>query len=235
MRFTKYYSSSRGNLYTVAINGKRILLECGVTWKRLTKALDYKMSDIAFCLLTHDHKDHSKVVEEVMKAGIDVYASAGTLGALGVENNRRAKLVEDKAHIQLDGIGIIAIALNHDALEPLGFVIWEQETSEYLLFVPDTSHITQRFNLSFSIIAIECSYDKDILQQRVDNKEINETLAKRLLTSHMEKRVAIKYIAEFCDLSRCREIHLLHMSGDNINRLRTKKEFEERFFIETFV
>lgn len=236
MIFQQHYSSSRSNLYTVtAANGRRLLLECGIAWPKLQKALSYDLTNIDGCLLTHEHADHSKAVKEVMRAGIDVYSSAGTFEALGFNGNRRAKPIKKYVGITNSNFDCYAFPINHDANEPLGYIIREVATNDYLLFIPDTSHIKQRFKIKFSIIAIECSYDKDILQSRVDTQEINETLAKRLLTSHMEKRVAMNYLSEFCDLSRCREIHLLHMSGDNINRLKTKKEFEKRFFIETFI
>jgi hypothetical protein len=60
-------------------------------------------------------------------------------------------------------------------------------------------------------------------------------LAKRLLTSHMEKQNAMNYLQEFCDLSKCRQIHLLHCSGDNMDKEKVRIEFEKKFFIETKV
>ncbi len=234
MRFEQLYSSSDGNLYTLtAGNGKRLLLECGVPWRKLQKALDYNLRDIEGCLITHEHQDHSKAVKEVMNAGINVFASAGTFEALGIKEGRRAEVIENKMMVEMNWFGFYVITLNHDASEPLGFIIKCDYPGEYLLFAPDTSFIKQRFDLQFNIIAIECSYDIHILQDRVDRKDINETLAKRLLESHMEKQVTMKYLAEFCDLSKCREIHLLHMSRDNIDKEQTVKEFEERFFIKT--
>ena len=83
MKFQSYYSSSMGNLYeVVAANGQRLLIECGCTWKKLQKALSYDLTNIAGCLLTHEHKDHSKAVEDVMENAIDVWASEGTFEAI---------------------------------------------------------------------------------------------------------------------------------------------------------
>lgn len=236
MTFEQHFSSSRSNLYTVTTaNGRWLLLECGVRWPVLQKALDYDLDSINGCLLTHEHADHSKAIKDVMRAGIDVYSSAGTFEVLGIKNNRRTKILESYAGATNKNFDCYAFPLNHDAQEPLGYIVREVETNEYLFFASDTSHIKQRFNIKFSIIAIGCSYDIEILQQRVDTQDINETLAKRLLTSHMEKQVTMNYLAEFCDLCKCRQIHLLHMSGDNIDKQATKKKFEKRFFIETVI
>ncbi len=232
MIFTQLYSSSAGNLYIItASNGKRLMIECGVVWSKLQKALNYDLKDIVGCLVSHEHLDHSKAIREVMQAGIDVFASAGTFGTQWT-SGRRAKVIKDFDVIELsDTFKVRAFATNHDAAEPLGFII--KCDDEYLLFATDTRSITQRFPWPFSIIALGVSYDKDILQKRVDAGTINKEVAKRLLTSHMERREAMRYLDEFVNLSKCQQIHLLHMSGDNTNKERVRTEFEKRFFIET--
>jgi phosphoribosyl 1,2-cyclic phosphodiesterase len=239
MIFKAHYSSSSGNLYVVvAANGHRLLIECGVTWKKLQKALKYDLTNIEGCLLTHDHQDHAKAAEDVLQAGIDLYASEGTLLALGVEKHRRAHILRDK-HLQDVSVpfDVFPFAVHHDAKEPLGFIVHDRSSKpeENLLFVTDTSHITQRFGIAFDIIAISASYDKDVLSGRVERQEINETLAKRLLVSHTEWRVAKRYVKEFCNLSKCREIHLLHASADNLDKQAVRKDFEDSFFITTFI
>lgn len=234
MKFTQYYSSSSGNLYMVeANNGKRLMIECGVTWSEIQKALNYDLSNIVACLVSHEHKDHSKAMKDVIEAGIDVYASYGTFNSMDMDKYRRAKIIAYKTLVRLADFDILAIEVHHDAQGPLGYVVREKATGEYLLFATDTSHISQRFNLAFSIVAIECSYDKEVLQKRVDTQTINETLAKRLLTSHLEKQNTIKYLADYCDLSKCTEINLLHLSGDNIDKEQARKDVEDRFFITT--
>jgi len=237
VRFIQLYSCSSGNLYEIiASNGNRLLIEAGVTWSKLQKALNYNVNNIGGCLISHEHLDHSKAVVDVMRAGIDVYASRGTFEALGIKKNeRRAKIVESKTLIRLKDFDVLCFDTKHDATEPLGFIVREKTTNEYLLFATDTSHIKQRFKLPFSIIAIECSYDKEILQHRVNTKDINESVAKRLLTSHMEKQETLRYLQQFVDLSKCREINLLHMSKDNIDKAQAKTEFEQKLFIETKV
>ena len=232
MDFNQLYSGSSGNLYTVtANNGKRLLIECGVTWSKLQRALKYDLNGIEACFLTHEHEDHSKAVKNVLKAGIDVYCSHGTVDALGLDNERRIGVVADKTLVKLEDFQVYCFDTNHDAAEPLGFIV--RADNEFLLFAIDTSHITQQFKYQFNIIAIECSFEAEILHSRVESGAIPESCAKRLLESHMEKQTTIDYIDKFCDLSKCREIDLLHMSSDNINSEKTRVEFEKRYFRET--
>lgn len=235
MKFTSHYSSSKGNFCCItADNGKRLLVECGVTWPKIEKALDFDLTGIEGCLLSHDHMDHSRAAEEVMRAGIDLYASAGTHEAIGLTKHRRAKIVEDGAIVKFGSFEILPFDVTHDAAEPLGYVVREKATGEYLLFATDFFCLEQMFPYAFSIIAIGCSYDKDALQALVDKGDINETLAKRLLFNHSSKQWVKKYLQDCCERAKCREIHLLHMSGSNINKQRTRKEFKDEFFITTY-
>ncbi len=240
MKFTQHYSSSTSNLYTVeAANGKRLMIECGATWKQILNAMDYRLDNVVGCLLTHSHNDHSKSVLDVVKNSIRTYMEFETFALMPklALNMVSFELTENGHKMDLyDGFGFYAFRVNHD-VPAVGYIIEyhidRPRVNEYMLFVTDTSHITQRFNVPFSIIAIECSYDREILQNRVDDNTIDENLAKRLLTSHMEKQTTIKYLSECCDLSKCKEIHLLHMSRDNIDAEATRKEIEERVFIKT--
>lgn len=241
MKFESFYSSSRANAYVVtAANGKRLLIECGCTWKKLLKALDYKLENVVGCLLSHEHQDHAKAVEDVLEAEIDVYSGYLTNEALGIEEHRKAKFISpgrDTGHtFAIENVfDVIAFNVEHDAVEPLGFAIHDRSSKEDMLFVTDTSHIKLQFALQFNIIAICCSYDGELLAKLEAGDKINTELAKRLLTSHMEQEVTKSYLRDCCNLGKCTEIHLLHMSGENINQEKVRAEIEAEFFIKTLI
>jgi len=246
MKLDQLYSGSSGNLYTVtATNGKRILLECGVTWDKLQKALSFDLSRFEGCLVSHQHKDHSKSLCDVMIAGVDVYATAGVFESQFVFGRRRTNVIR-KDHLTTEGkpnwqkdwfssFDVMVFRLSHD-VPIVGFVIRERKTGETLLFCTDTFYVKPRFpRIPFDIVAIECSYSKEILQKLIDDGKIEEVVARRLLMSHMEKENTLHYLREFCNLDRCREIHLLHCSGLNLDKAATKAEFEQEFFIKTII
>ena len=237
LRFEQHYSSSKGNLYTVtAANGRRLLLECGVRWQLVQQALEYKLDSIDGCLLTHEHKDHGKAIVQVMRAGIDVYASQGTLDALNADDTYRAKPVKEDVVFEISNtFQAIPFKVHHDAAQPFGYVIREVETDEYLYFSLDSSHLVNRFDYAFDIIAIELSYERERLEWMLDTGNINAALAKRLLTSHAEKQTIIDYLDKFCTLYKCRELHLLHTSAGNLDRPKAKRDFEKKFFIKTVI
>lgn len=238
MQFKSHYSSSKGNLYEiVAEDGGRLLIECGVRWAKLQEALNFQLGGIEGCLLSHAHNDHSHAFKKIMQQGINVYSSRGTWEGLSAYEGeykhwRRARVLgslqageEDRYDIleTLPSFKVLPFAVQHD-VPCLGFVIRERATGEYLLFATDFFCLEQHFVYDFSVVAIACSYDADILQRRVDEKTIDETLAKRLLFSHPSKQWVMTYLRDHVDLSKCREIHLLHCSAGNLDRECAKQE-----------
>lgn len=239
MKFIQHYSGSAANLYEViATNGHRLIIDPGVTWKVLNKALNLKdnLSKIDACFVTHGHKDHCKCIGDVIDAGIDVYASEGTIGTFGYPklNQRRLTAIRNKDMVKLAHFQVLCFDTVHDTPEPLGFVVMDSNTGEFLLFATDTKMITQRFKFPFSIVAIEASYCGQTLARKVKNGDINEGLAKRLLDSHMEITETLRYLDEFVNLSKCHEIHLLHMSGRNSDHAKARKQFYDKFMIDVF-
>lgn len=236
MRFEQLYSSSKGNLFMLtADNGKRLMIECGVPWKKILQALEFDLKGIEGIILSHDHGDHSKAIRNAMKAGLTVYSGAGTFEALGIHSHHRARHVSNKTLVRFDSFEVLAFDVTHDANEPLGFCIRDKQANKYMLFATDTSHIRQKFNVPFEIIAIECSFDAEVLQYNVDNDKINEALATRLLTSHMEVNETKRYLRESCDMSQCLELHLLHLSASNIHAENIAEEFEREFLTKTII
>ncbi|MHC4324091.1 MAG: MBL fold metallo-hydrolase [Planctomycetota bacterium] len=236
MRFNSYFSSSKANLYEViASSGKRLLIECGCTWKQLLKAIDHDLSNIAGCIISHSHNDHSKAIEDVMDNGIDVYSSEDTFNAIeeSLHLHRRARVIRalERFYVGSEFI-VMPFAVEHD-VPCMGFVVHADHES--LLFITDTMMIKQRFGCAFNIIAICCSYDGETIRDLVEAEKINETYAKRLISSHMEKNTTKSYIKDCCNLDKCTEIHLLHMSGSNIDKEKVRAELEKEFFIKTLI
>jgi len=229
MKFIQHFSSSEGNLYTLESGDSRIMIECGVSWKKIQKSLDFNIGNVDFCLVTHEHKDHCKSWPNVEWARIPVYASEGTHSTWSCGYDDMYVLTS-LVFTHIGKWSVFPFATHHDCIEPQGFII--SDGKENMLFATDTFMIEERFAMKFDIISIECSYDKDILLDRLDNGQIDEMRCKRLLKSHMEKRTTLSYLQTCCNLKKCREVHLLHMSKENLDRDKTVKEFEESLMIK---
>lgn len=209
MRFESLASSSHGNAYIVSDDETRILLECGVSHKKLQKLSGFRLADLSACVISHEHKDHSGCVSDLLAGGIPVYMSEGTAVALGLEGNslEAAEAVEHQKQITVGTIDIVPFTTFHDAKEPLGFLFRSRIDGDILAFATDTVNLQYRFP-GVNILAIEANYDKSILERC---ERMPEKVRHRIQNTHMEIDVLCDYLRKL-DLSNCREIYLLHLS-----------------------
>lgn len=205
MKFKALASSSHGNAYIVGDRDTRILLECGVSHKQLLKLSGFSLAGFKACLVSHEHKDHAKSVDELIRRGMEVYMSYGTAKALEAEEG--AVLIENMEQFNIGSFDIVPFSTFHDAAEPLGFLIKSRIDGDVLAFATDTVNLRYQFP-GLNILAIEANYDKKILE-RCD--KLPEKVRHRISNSHMEIDTLCDYLRTL-DLSQCREIHLLHLS-----------------------
>ena len=204
MRFEALASSSAGNAYIVSDQDTRILLECGVSHTKLQKLSGFSLSEFQACLVSHEHKDHAKAVEELISRGMAVYMSPGTADALETDG---AELIENMEQFNVGSLDIVPFTTFHDAREPLGFLIKSRVDGDVLAFATDTVNLRYKFP-GLNILAIEANYDKNILDRC---EKMPEKVRYRITNSHMEIDTLCDYLRGL-DLSQCREIHLLHLS-----------------------
>ena len=204
MRFEALASSSAGNAYIVSDTDTRILLECGVSHKKLQKLSGFSLSEFQACLVSHEHKDHAKSVQELIGRGMAVYMSQGTAEALETD---AVQLIENMEQFNVGSLDIVPFTTFHDAAEPLGFLIKSRADGDVLAFATDTVNLRYKFP-GLNILAIEANYDKAILERC---EKMPEKVRYRIGNAHMEIDTLCDYLRSL-DLSQCREIHLLHLS-----------------------
>jgi phosphoribosyl 1,2-cyclic phosphodiesterase len=215
-------SSSKGNCYYVTDGQTPLLLECGIKWRDIQKSLNFRTSSIAGCLITHEHKDHCSAVNDVMKAGIDVYTAQGTAEALGLSGHR-IKAIQARKQFEIGTWTIMPFEIEHDAAEPLGFLL-VNGAGDKLLYVTDTYYVRYRFT-GLTHVMIECNYSRDILDANIRAGRVPEVLKKRLMRSHMSLETVMDMLRAN-DLSKVQEIWLLHLSDSNSDAERFKREIQ---------
>lgn len=213
-------SSSKGNCYHITDGFSPLLLEAGIRFRDVQRALDFKTSNLRGCLITHEHGDHSKYVKDILKNGIDCYMSKGTAEALNLQHHR-VRYVSSKKLFQIGTWTIMPFDVQHDVSEPVGFLLMNQ-VGDKLLFATDTYYIKYKFpNLTH--IMVECNYSKKILDDNVASGYVPRFLEERIIKSHF----SLENVKEFFlanDLSQAKEIWLLHLSDTNSDADLFKKE-----------
>lgn len=204
MKFESLASSSKGNCYVISDKDTRILLECGISHRRLQKLAGFRVSAFDACLISHEHKDHSKCVGDIIASGIPVYMSEGTAEEL---NAAGVLTISHKEQFTIGSIDVVPFDTFHDAKEPLGFLFRSRLDGDVLVFATDVVRVPYRFP-GVNILAIEANYDRYILERC---ERLPEKTRHRITNSHMEIDNLCEYL-QTLDLSRCREIYLLHLS-----------------------
>ncbi|MBT0134825.1 MBL fold metallo-hydrolase [Listeria seeligeri] len=224
-------SGSKGNAYVISSGRSKLLIECGINFDLIRKALDFDLSDVAGCLISHEHGDHSAGVKKMLRtSNIKIYASEGTLSVLKPLDSQQVVLKEKVAQNIGEWI-VLPFRTEHDAKEPLGFMI--QHKNERLLFITDSYYVRYKFK-NINYLMIECNYSADILEENVINKVIHPVQKKRVLQSHFSLE-NVKDFLKANDLSHLREIHLLHISEKNGDKERFKKEIQAMTGVPVYV
>lgn len=214
-------SGSAGNCYRVSDGQTSLLLEAGLPIKRIKAACDYDLSGISACLVTHEHSDHIKAANDLMKAGVDVYMTEGTADAGKILTYRLKLWSRHGKEYCTERIGTFIVKpflVHHDAAEPVGYLIESGVTGEKLLFCTDTYYIDYKFS-GLTHIMCEANYSAETLDE-------SDPRRSRLLRSHMSLENCIGLLAAN-DLSKIKEIWLIHLSSSNGDAEEFKRKIQE--------
>lgn len=207
-------TGSTGNCYYVTDGVTPILIECGISFKQIQRKLNFQTTDIAACLVSHDHMDHVKGIDGVLKAGIRCYMSNGTKTALNRDNHHRIKTVENKKQFTIGTWTILPFDVQHDVAEPFGFLL-VNDAGDKLLFATDTYYIKYKFQ-GLTHLMIECNYCQSVLDVNEQTGRIHPSMRKRVMKSHFSLENVLEFL-KANDLSKLQEIWLLHLSDTNTN------------------
>ena len=123
-KFCNLYSGSSGNCSLIMTENSKILIDCGVTNKKLVEglaSLNISPKDIDAVLITHEHSDHIQGLKTLCKnANIDVYANHHTMDAINqpIDDGVKKFFVTNEK-FELNDLKITPFAIPHDAADPV--------------------------------------------------------------------------------------------------------------------
>lgn len=232
MDITVIASGSSGNAYRISDGDTALLLDAGIPLQRIKQALNFRVRDLAGCLITHAHGDHAKAAGDLAKAGVDVYTSQGTIDACRLTGHRM-KSVKALQEVMIGTFAVLPFDVQHDAPEPLGFLLTSRRTGEKLLYFTDTYYLKYRFT-GLTHIMGECNYSMDIVEHSVRNGYIPPELVPRLVKSHMSLEHFLDLL-KANDLHEVKQIYLLHLSNNNSDAERFREAVQKLTGTEVYV
>jgi phosphoribosyl 1,2-cyclic phosphodiesterase len=219
MRLTILGSSSAGNCYILHNETEALILEAGLRFTEVRKALNFQTSKIVGLLCTHEHGDHAGYLQEYIKAGIPVCASRGTLSAKGIDTNVIKPTQAEKTTV-FGGFRIMGFNAVHDCKEPFGFLINHAETGT-ILFATDTADILYNF-AGMNNLLIEANYSDEIVYDNIYKGKLNAKHQERVMQSHMSLSTCERFL-QGNDMKGVNNIVLIHLSDGNSNAVQFKE------------
>lgn len=227
MKLTIIGSNSAGNCYVLQNENEALILECGMPFSLVQKALDFNLSKVAAALASHSHGDHFKYVKDFIQRGIPVYASKGTFESKGLSGN----ILEHQKLTKIGNFNVLPFNLKHD-VPCLGFLISHPEVGT-ICFATDTYYLPYKFN-GVNHWLIECNYRKDILDKNCPKGSFKKILRDRTLESHMSYETCLNALKSN-DLKDTKTITLIHLSDGNSNAREFKSGIEKATGKTTYI
>jgi phosphoribosyl 1,2-cyclic phosphodiesterase len=225
MELTVLASSSSGNGYILHNDNEALVIEAGVRFKEVQKALDFNISIVKGCILSHEHGDHAKYVKEYLNRGVNVFTSEGTINKLNLYGERKPVAVKPKQVFKAGNFKIMPFDVIHDAEEPFGYIIDHPESGK-VLFLTDTHYSTYKFK-GLSHVIVEANYVDEIVDDLLNSGKLELFRYKRIHNSHMSLRTCKKLLGAN-DLSNVVNIVLIHLSDGHSNEELMKREVVEQ-------
>lgn len=214
-------TGSGGNAFLISDGQTKLLLECGLKIKDIQKALNYQLRSIEGCLVSHRHKDHIEGIQGVMDKEVNVYMPTLEVEAAGIKHHR-IKPIEPLTAFEIGTWLIMPFPTEHDTEQPVGYLLQSAATGEKLLFATDTYYIQFNFK-SVTHFLIECNYSEQIIKDNLADGIIGIKRHNRTIETHLSLENLITFL-NACDLSKTKEIRLIHLSDTNSNEEYFKKE-----------
>ncbi len=171
--FCSLYSGSSGNSLFVETSNTKILVDAGVSCKKIENALEdinVDPTSLNGILVTHEHIDHVQSLGTLSKKyDLPVFVNQETLDAMPKQKDKIAeknvKLFKVTENFSIGDLEIKPFSIPHDAANPCGFNILKE--NKKISIATDIGHMTKNIlnNLEESLfIMLEANYDPEILK-----------------------------------------------------------------------
>ena len=172
-KFCSLYSGSSGNSLLVETDNTKILVDAGVSCKKIETALNemnISPNEIDAILVTHEHTDHVQGLGTFSKKfDLPVFVNEETLDAMPKQkykiSEKNINIFKINNKFDINDLSIKAFEIPHDAANPCGFNIFNNDKK--ISIATDIGHISKNIlkNLDGStFILLESNYDPNVLK-----------------------------------------------------------------------
>lgn len=183
-------TGSSGNCYLLSTENETLILDCGIPIKEIKKGLNFDLSKVVGCVVTHAHKDHSLSVKDIENMGIKIYEPFVFRKSFG-------------------GFKVQSFEVPHDNETCVGYLI-TCPNGQKVLYATDFEYIKYNFQkIGIDHIIIECNYQQEYVNRDLTNFE-------HKIKGHCSLDTCKKFI-EVNATDRLKTVLLVHMGVETCN------------------
>jgi phosphoribosyl 1,2-cyclic phosphodiesterase len=221
IKFCSLYSGSSGNSIFLSTGKTKILIDCGLSCKKIAAALasiGENPSELSAILVSHEHVDHIRGAGVVSrKFGVPVYANRNTWDAmessLGPIPADRKMEFEGQTEFYIGDVLVRTFPIPHDAVEPVGFNFFAGDKK--ITIATDIGHINRKlldYIMESDLILIESNHDLEMLKVG----RYPWSLKRRIMgdKGHLSNDMAAKVVAYMAEKGT-KNFVLGHLSKEN--------------------
>lgn len=220
MKLTVLGSSSAGNCYVLTNNKETLLIECGVSYKDISKELNFNYGNVVGCLISHRHGDHCKSANK-LDGLVDIYCSHDVAQRCDLSFY---KSIEPRNVYKMGGFTVMPFEVTHD-VPCLGFFILHEDMGR-LAFITDSAYSEYSFK-DVNHLLVECNYTSESLEDAILNGVTPDSHRMRLLNTHMELKETINVVEQNIS-DKLYNVILLHLSSRNSDEMAMLDAVERR-------
>ena len=225
-RFMSFSSGSCGNCYYLEYEGEAVLIDAGVSMRRLKKVMTENGLDLASVkavLVTHDHLDHIRHLGSFCKKlTLPVYSTPDILGALSrhtftadwIAPCRREIAIGDT--LRIGSMDVKPFLVPHDATQTVGYSITMGERR--FVIMTDVGRITDEaveLASAADTVVLESNYDMDMLMGGPYTYELKMRIVQGC--GHLSNDECASAVKRFLHTG-LKNIFLCHLSDNNNTR-----------------
>ncbi|MBR0491767.1 MAG: MBL fold metallo-hydrolase [Clostridia bacterium] len=223
LNFCSLYSGSSGNSLFVQSENTNLLVDCGVSAKKIETALtdlNINPNSIDGILITHEHSDHVQGLGVFAKKfNVPVFVNKQTLDAMPKQKeklescNANITNFEVGDHLEIKNLKIKSFSIPHDAANPCGFTI--TDNCKTIGIATDIGHMTTDILKELEpsdFLLLESNYDPEVLKCSPYPYHLKQRIAGP--NGHLPNEMAGKTISYLLK-SNLKKAMLGHLSKEN--------------------
>lgn len=214
MKYINVGSGSKGNSTIIYNKDTTLLIDCGVSKKRVVDCLasiSRTFDSINAIFITHRHSDHAAHLSSYEKFCDRIYS--GDSGVIS-EPFCKTNTMKPFDEVRINSFIIQALPTSHDAPDSMGYLIKEPSKNESLLYMTDTGFIPERdlpLMNNCDYYLIESNHDPRMLM----NSTRSNFLKKRIIgpQGHLSNEQCSHYLSLIIG-NKTKEIDFAHLSEE---------------------